>query len=235
MVEVFCVCGEWSSKETFQWEFVVDKNMTASFINLEEDLQYEDLLKMISEDFRIQVEDITLSYEISLELKSMCEDVLPISIGNNRQLKSFIFKTRVFEGICRLCIKIPCIHAIDTGKRSKRDENRYVDAIHSTETWDKAYAESIHPEVSYALAMFLTSTRYLAFTQLILLSTSTYSENIDEFSCPPPDTKKSSGRPPTKRIRSVGEFGVPGSKSQALKCSRCDIGGHNKSTCKMVI
>ncbi|KAL0804927.1 hypothetical protein Bca101_097418 [Brassica carinata] len=76
MVEVFCVCGEWSSKETFQWEFVVDKNTTASFINLEEDLQYEDLLKMISEDFRIQVEDITLSYEISLELKSTFEDIL---------------------------------------------------------------------------------------------------------------------------------------------------------------
>ncbi|KAF3523209.1 hypothetical protein F2Q69_00048124 [Brassica cretica] len=106
MVEVFCVCGEWSSKETFQWEFVVDKNTTASFINLEEDLQYEDLLKMISEDFCIQVEDITLSYEISLELKSTFEDVLPISIGNNRQLKSFICKTRVFEGICRLCIKM---------------------------------------------------------------------------------------------------------------------------------
>ena len=65
---------------------------------------------------------------------------------------------------------IPCIHAIDTGKRSKRDEYRYVDAIHSTETWDKAYAEGIHPGGE--------------------LSTSTYSENIDEFSCPPPDTKK---------------------------------------------
>ena len=108
MVEVFCVCGEWSSKETFQWEFVVDKNTTASFINLEEDLQYEDLLKMISEDFCIQVEDITLSYEISLELKSTFEDVLPISIGNNRQLKSFICNTRVFKEVCRLCIKVCC-------------------------------------------------------------------------------------------------------------------------------
>ena len=63
--------------------------MTASFINLEEDLQYEDLLKMISEDFGIQVEDITLSYGIFLELKSTFEDVPPISIGNTRQLKSF--------------------------------------------------------------------------------------------------------------------------------------------------
>lgn len=44
----FCVCGEWSSKETFQWEFYVDKNMTACFIHLEEELKYEDLLNMVS-------------------------------------------------------------------------------------------------------------------------------------------------------------------------------------------
>ncbi|KAF2540048.1 hypothetical protein F2Q68_00031922 [Brassica cretica] len=51
----------------------------------------------------------------------------------------------------------------------------------------------------------------------------------------PPATKKSNGKPPTKRIRSVGEFGVPGSKSQSHKSSRCGIGGHNKSTCKTAI
>ena len=80
----------------------MDKNRTASFINLEEDFQYEDLLKMVSKDFFIQVEDITLSYEISLELKSTIEDVHPNSIGNTRQLRSFIGNIRVFEGICRL-------------------------------------------------------------------------------------------------------------------------------------
>ncbi|XP_013719954.2 uncharacterized protein LOC106423734 [Brassica napus] len=111
--------------------------------------------------------------------------------------------------------KIPCIHTIAVAKRYKRDENRYVDAFYSTETWAKAYAESIHPGGE--------------------LSTPTYPENIDEFSCPPPATKKSSGRPPTKRIRSVGEFGVRGSKSNSHKCSKCGIGGHNKRTCKTAI
>ncbi|CAN6989261.1 unnamed protein product, partial [Brassica oleracea var. botrytis] len=95
MVEVLCVCGEWSSKETFKWEFVVDKNKTASFINFEEDLQYENLLKIVSENFLFQVEDITLRYGISLELKSTVEDAPPISIGNTRQLRSFIGKIRV--------------------------------------------------------------------------------------------------------------------------------------------
>ena len=84
--------------------------MTTSFINLEEDLQYEDLLKMVSEDFFIQVEDITLSYGISSELKSTIEDVPPISFENTRQLRRFIGKIRVFEGICRLCIKVCCLY-----------------------------------------------------------------------------------------------------------------------------
>ncbi|CAN7024242.1 unnamed protein product, partial [Brassica rapa subsp. trilocularis] len=111
--------------------------------------------------------------------------------------------------------KIPCIHAIAAAKHIKRDENRFVDASHLTETWAKAYAESIHPGGE--------------------LSTSTYPENIDELSCPPPATKKKSGRPPTKRKRSVGEFGVPGSKSQSHKCSRYGTGGHNKITCQRPI
>ncbi|CAG7876537.1 unnamed protein product, partial [Brassica rapa] len=100
---ICCVCGEWSSKETFQWEFYVDKNMTAIFIHLEKELKYEDLLNMVSEDF---LEDITLSYGIYLELKSTVEDVFPISIENTRQLRSFIGKISVFEGVCRLCIKV---------------------------------------------------------------------------------------------------------------------------------
>ena len=108
MVEVLCAYREWSSKETFKWEFVVDKNKIASFINFEGNLQYEDLLKIVSENFLIQVEDITLSYRVSLELKSTVEDAPPISIGNTCQLRSFIGKIRVFEGICRLYIIVYC-------------------------------------------------------------------------------------------------------------------------------
>ncbi|XP_013601166.1 PREDICTED: uncharacterized protein LOC106308558 [Brassica oleracea var. oleracea] len=79
--------------------------------------------------------------------------------------------------------KIPCIHAIAAAKYIKRDENRYVDTSHLTESWAKAYAENIHPGGE--------------------LSTSTYPANIDELSSPPPATKERSGRPPTKRKRSV--------------------------------
>ncbi|CAN6840061.1 unnamed protein product [Brassica oleracea] len=519
-MEVLCVCGQWRSKDAFQWEFHVDLNMNASFISIEEDLQFKDLMKIVSEDIKEEV--IGLSYGMSLDIKSTVEGFPPISIANTRHLRSFIGKSRSFDGTCRLCVnddsascnnqasdtfaspvstvqreiqvhtdpascnrqtsdtfashvplnatplfrstvqkekqlplsdffvvkkyvhehtcdtthmnanhrqasakllgslicsnygenkeglkpkqiieqvrilhgvhinykqawrvkeeaqflvrgtpedsyynlsrwlykvtetnpgsltyqqvdaagkfkyafvafgpsirgfslmrkvitvddtflkgkfngillaayyhlyplafavvdtkngaswnwffrglsqmipdasdllvsrfgaamvlnvyqvdqnefevkdetmkyvvdlekrhctcnvfdidKIPFIHAIAAAKYIKRDENRYVDTSHLTETWDKAYAESIHPGGE--------------------LSTSTYPANIDELSCPPPATKKRSGRPPTKRKRSVGEFGVPGSKSQSHKCSRCGIGGHNKITCKRPI
>ena len=69
MAEVFCVCGQWSSKESFHWEFNVDKNRNASFIYIDEDLQYEDLMKMVSKDFGFKEEEISLSYRILLDLK----------------------------------------------------------------------------------------------------------------------------------------------------------------------
>ncbi|CAH2035617.1 unnamed protein product [Thlaspi arvense] len=56
--------------------------------------------------------------------------------------------------------------------------------------------------------------------------------NVYNYLSCPPNTKLSSGRPPKKRKRAAGEFGVPNSKSQGHKCSRCGTGGHNKTTCR---
>ena len=106
MTEVFCICGQWSSKESLQWEFNVDTNINAFFIYIEEDLQYKDLMKIVSKDFSIKEEEMSLSYGISLDLKSIVEGFPPISIGNTRQLKSFIGKIRAFDGTCRLCVKV---------------------------------------------------------------------------------------------------------------------------------
>ncbi|KAF3588904.1 hypothetical protein F2Q69_00030011 [Brassica cretica] len=46
-----------AAKESFQslWEFHVDLNRNASFISIEEDLQFEDLMKIVSEDFKEEV------------------------------------------------------------------------------------------------------------------------------------------------------------------------------------
>ncbi|XP_023643347.1 uncharacterized protein LOC111831935 [Capsella rubella] len=120
---------------------------------------------------------------------------------------------------CSCCVfdidKIPCIHAIAAAKRSGRDENEFVDDSHLNDTWFKAYSESVHPNGD--------------------VKDWTFPELITNFFCAPPGSKPSSGRPPKKRIRSKGEYGVPGSKSQSHKCSRCGQGGHNKSTCRNAI
>ncbi|XP_010424266.1 PREDICTED: uncharacterized protein LOC104709329 [Camelina sativa] len=120
---------------------------------------------------------------------------------------------------CSCCVfdidKIPCIHAIAAAKRSNRDENQFVHVCYLTETWAKVYAESIHPNGD--------------------INDWTFPDVIEEFFCAPPFSKPNSGRPPKKRKRSVGEFGVPGSKSQSHKCSRCGTSGHNKSACRLPI
>ncbi|KAF3555442.1 hypothetical protein F2Q69_00016439 [Brassica cretica] len=101
-MEVLCVCGQWRSKDAFQWEFHVDLNMNASFISIEEDLQFKDLMKIVSEDFKEEL--IGLSYGMSLDIKSTVEGFPPISIANTRHPRSFIGKSRSFDGTCRLCV-----------------------------------------------------------------------------------------------------------------------------------
>ncbi|CAN7102177.1 unnamed protein product [Brassica rapa subsp. narinosa] len=104
-MEVLCICGQWISKESLQWEFLVDLKRNASIISIEEDLLYEDLMKIISEDFSVKEEEISLSYGFSLDMKCIIESFPPLSIGNTRQLRTFISKTRAFDGTCRLCVK----------------------------------------------------------------------------------------------------------------------------------
>ena len=105
-MEVLCICGQWISKESLQWEFLVDLKRNASIISIEEDLLYEDLMKIVSEDFSVKEEEISLSYGFSLDKKCIIESFPPLSIGNTRQLRTFISKTRAFDGTCRLCVKV---------------------------------------------------------------------------------------------------------------------------------
>ena len=79
-------------------------NRNASFISIEEDLQFEDLMKIVPEDFKEEV--IGLSYGMSLGIKSTVEGFSPISVANTRHLRSFIGKSRSFDGTCRLCVKV---------------------------------------------------------------------------------------------------------------------------------
>ncbi|KAF2582569.1 hypothetical protein F2Q68_00005939 [Brassica cretica] len=218
------------SKDALQWEFHVDLNMNAYFISIEEDLQFEDLMKIVSEDFKEEV--IGLSYGMSLGIKSTVEGFPPISVANIRHLRNFIGKSRSFDGTCRLCVKVNADSASCNNQASdifaspvstvQREIQVHTDPASCNRQTSDTFASPV-PVPLNAIPVIHPGGE---------LSTSTYPANIDELSCPPPATKKRSGRPPTKRKRSVGEFGVPGSKSQSHKCSRCGTGGHNKITCK---
>ncbi|KAG5393172.1 hypothetical protein IGI04_023135 [Brassica rapa subsp. trilocularis] len=298
-MEVLCICGQWISKESLQWEFLVDLKRNASIISIEEDLLYEDLMKIVSEDFSVKEEEISLSYGFSLDMKCIIESFPPLSIGNTRQLRTFISKTRAFDGTCRLCVKVstdpvscntqasdtfastvplnanPAIlSTVQSEKQSLLYEgvstvplNALPDFstdsascnIQASDTFASTVPLNANPVILPTVQSEKQSFLYEGVSTVplnalpdfspvhiglspntrvagdIKLSTSTYPENIDELSCPPPATKKKSGRPPTKRKRSVGEFGVPGSKSQSHKCSRCGTGGHNKITCQRPI
>ncbi|CAN6908884.1 unnamed protein product [Brassica oleracea] len=59
-------------------------------------------MKIVSEDFKEEV--VGLSYGMSLDIKSTVEGFPPISIANTRHLRSFIGKSRSFDGTCRLCV-----------------------------------------------------------------------------------------------------------------------------------
>ncbi|KAG5393497.1 hypothetical protein IGI04_023460 [Brassica rapa subsp. trilocularis] len=293
-MEVLCICRQWISKESLQWEFLVDLKRNASIISIEEDLLYEDLMKIVSEDFSVKEEEISLSYGFSLDKKCIIESFPPLSIGNTRQLRTFISKTRAFDGTCHLCVKVSTdpascntqasdtfastvplnanpalLSTVQSEKQSFLYEgvstvplNDLPDFstdsascnIQASDTFASTVPLNANPVILSTVQSEKQSLLYEGVSTVplnalpdfspvhiglspntrvagdIKLSTSTYPENIDELSCPPPATKKKSGRPPTKRKRSVGEFGVPGSKSQSHKCSRCGTGGHNKIT-----
>ncbi|KAG5387916.1 hypothetical protein IGI04_029457 [Brassica rapa subsp. trilocularis] len=256
-------------------------------------------MKIVSEDFSVKEEEISLSYGFSLDKKCIIESFPPLSIGNTRQLRTFISKTRAFDGTCRLCVKVSTdpascntqasdtfastvplnanpalLSTVQSEKQSFLYEgvstvplNDLPDFstdsascnIQASDTFASTVPLNANPVILSTVQSEKQSLLYEGVSTVplnalpdfspvhiglspntrvagdIKLSTSTYPENIDELSCPPPATKKKSGRPPTKRKRSVGEFGVPGSKSQSHKCSRCGTGGHNKITCQRPI
>lgn len=54
MVKVFLCLSRTEFKGNFSMDFYVDKNKTASFIHIKENLQYENMLKMVSQELCIK-------------------------------------------------------------------------------------------------------------------------------------------------------------------------------------
>ncbi|PON92626.1 Zinc finger, PMZ-type [Trema orientale] len=127
--------------------------------------------------------------------------------------------------------KIPCAHAIAAAQHRSIDMYSLCSDFYKTDYWRMAYAESIYPVPGEKDWDVPEATRAIIVNA--------------------PDKKTRSGRPKTKRKRSIGEFskkkrkclteesgkenrkkqdGAPPKKKR--KCSNCGIYGHNKTSCK---
>ncbi|XP_008227197.1 PREDICTED: uncharacterized protein LOC103326736 [Prunus mume] len=115
----------------------------------------------------------------------------------------------------------PCTHAVAAILAKKDSVYDYVECYYRTDFFRKAYESPIVPipDIGKGLSSNI-------FADIVKgLSSNIFAAGV----VLPPITKRSAGRPPTKRIKAFGEFKRP------LKCSRCSVTGHNRKTCKAVI
>uniref|UniRef100_A0A1J3IMA2 Transposase MuDR plant domain-containing protein n=1 Tax=Noccaea caerulescens TaxID=107243 RepID=A0A1J3IMA2_NOCCA len=111
MVEIYSVCGEWKFNDNLPCEFVVDPDKGASFCEVDENVTYLELLAMVIQDFGIDCsvknEDIKLSYEHPLKMKSVAgNDFPPIFVRNDRHVRYFINKIKEVDDLIRLCVTV---------------------------------------------------------------------------------------------------------------------------------
>ncbi|CAA7021357.1 unnamed protein product [Microthlaspi erraticum] len=141
MVEIYSVCGEWKFNDNLPCAFLVDPDKGASFYQVDENVTYLELVAMVIEDFGIDAsvknEDIKLSFELPLKMKSVAgDDFPPIFMRNDRQVRYFINKIKEDDGLIRLCVTVSksCNRAIPVenvgssiqSKTTDGEENRNV-------------------------------------------------------------------------------------------------------------
>ncbi|CAE5962882.1 unnamed protein product [Arabidopsis arenosa] len=92
---------------------------------------------------------LSLLETIRLTLTTWFHERREKAAKHNKRLTPIVTKEMVLrDKNCTCCVdidKIPCIHAIAASKRTNMDENKLADDFNLTDTWAKAYAESIHP------------------------------------------------------------------------------------------
>ena len=91
MDEIVLVAGSWSFNQN-QWVFSVDKTYGCQIIGISEGLSFEEFLRMVYEDFRLnqQSDEVKLSYMSNLFMQSLPQDTPPVFVSNERQLHVFV-------------------------------------------------------------------------------------------------------------------------------------------------
>ena len=119
-------------------------------------------------------------------------------------------------------LKIPCRHAIKAGFSVGRQVHSLTDEKYTTSSWISVYEGSINP-ISVPEDAWIVP------------------EHVEKAKVLPPESRRAAGRRKKRRYETVEDkIRSQGSKgstkgSTKHKCSRCEIEGHNRSTCDRAI
>ncbi|XP_019097517.1 PREDICTED: uncharacterized protein LOC109131269 [Camelina sativa] len=106
MIELYAVCGLWKLNNNIHWEFEMDNERGASLINIDENTRFSELVKILLEDFDIDIQAQCLKLSYSLPAKSSTIGSIPIFIRNDRQLEAFKLKYAQSGGVLHLCVTV---------------------------------------------------------------------------------------------------------------------------------
>ena len=128
---------------------------------------------------------------------------------------------------------IPCAHALAIiVEARKEDPQAYAKQFYTLEAFKKTYAGSIiHPHTKDFDQPLQFRTSSSVVDDMKLIDESSDSETNELL---PPNTRRPTGRPKKRRIRSKSER-LEGIKRRIQKCGRCNAVGHSRRTCRDVI
>ncbi|XP_010506932.2 PREDICTED: uncharacterized protein LOC104783478 [Camelina sativa] len=106
MIELYSVCGLWKLNNNIHWEFEMDNERGASLINIDENTRFSDLVKILLEDFDIDIRAQCLKLSYTLPAMSATRGSIPIFIRNDRQLEAFKLKYAQSGGVLHLCVTV---------------------------------------------------------------------------------------------------------------------------------
>lgn len=137
----------------------------------------------------------------------------------------------------------PCGHALAVLLGQKRDIQAYVKPYFTVDYYAKSYAGAIiHPHtIDFASPLEFSSSRSSSHSSSRSRSrprprsATNSNDESDGSETLPPSTKRPSGRPKKRRIRTREET-LEAGPVKPQKCGRCQkYAGHNKKTCMAAI
>jgi len=122
----------------------------------------------------------------------------------------------------------PCGHALAIIMSRKQDPQTFAKPFFTLQAYRSTYETAImHPLTGkYSLPLQLSDTANHEIDE---------ESDFDEDIILPPNTRRPTGRPKKRRIRSVSENDENSAPKRSHRCSRCKAMGHSRRTCREAI